>query len=217
MCMGAKPAPRRGPPGPGIRPARGKKVLPRKLPKTLTAAEVSMLMARPNVGCPTGLRNRCMLALMHRCGLRVAETCGVHLRDVDWTAGEIRIRPEVAKGGREAVVYLDEQTVALLERWKATRRRYAGRSPWLFVTLRGGQVSAHYVWEMTSRYARRGGIDRPVWPHMLRHSFATELLREGYDLREVQTLMRHADIRTTVIYTHLQARELAAKVRRRGT
>lgn len=187
----------------------------RKLPKTLTSEEISGLMGRPNLDCPTGLRNRCILELMHRSGLRVSEGCGVHLRDVDWKAGELRIRPEVGKGGREAVLVLEPSTLTLLERWKAVRRRYANRAPFLFVTLRGGQVNRHYVWEMTSRYARKAGIERPVWPHMLRHSYATELLHEGFNLREVQTLMRHADIRTTVLYTHLVDVELAAKVRAR--
>ena len=79
----------------------------RTLPKTLTGEEISALMARPNVDCPTGLRNRAVLELMHRSGLRVSEACGVHLRDVDWNAGEVRIRPEVAKGGREAVIVLE--------------------------------------------------------------------------------------------------------------
>lgn len=123
----------------------------------------------------------------------------------------------MAKGGREAVIYLDAATLALLERWKSTRRRYAKGAPWLFITLTAGQVSRHYVWEMTGRYARRAGIPYPVWPHMLRHSFATELLHEGFNVREVQQLMRHADIRTTVIYTHLANAELAAKVRKRGS
>ena len=188
---------------------------PRRLPKTLTADELAALLARPNLDCPTGLRNRCMLALMHRCGLRVSETCGVHLRDVDWKAGEIRIRPEVAKGGREAVVYLDATTLDLLKRWKAIRRRHAAGQPWLFTTLRGGRVDRHYVWEMVARYARKAGLDRPVHPHMLRHSYATELLREGFNVREVQVLMRHADIRTTAIYTHIYDAELREKIRAR--
>jgi integrase/recombinase XerD len=187
----------------------------RKLPKTLSSNEIALLMARPNLSCPTGLRNRAMLELMHRSGLRVAEACGVHLRDVDWRAGELRLRPEVAKGGREAVLALEASTLEWLERWKTVRRKHANGAPFLFVTLTGRRVSTHYVWEMTSRFARRAGIDRPVWPHMLRHSYGTELLREGFDLREVQTLMRHADIRTTVVYTHLVDVELAAKVRAR--
>lgn len=187
----------------------------RELPKTLTEDETAALMRRPNLDCPTGLRNRGILEVMHRCGLRVSEACGIYLRDVDWKAGEIRIRPDVAKGGREAVVYLDASTQTLLERWKAARRQYAAGAPWLFVTLTGGQVSRHYVWEMTRRYARKAGIDRPVWPHMLRHTFATSLLGDGFNIAEVQRLMRHADLRTTAAYLHVRDVELQAKVRRR--
>src|SRR3954462_15853158 len=106
----------------------------RDLPKTLTAEEVDALMGRPNLAAPTGLRNRAMLALMHRCGLRVAEVCGLHLRDVDWREGTIRLRAEVAKGGREGVVYADQPTLDLLARWKDVRRRYAAGHPHLFTT-----------------------------------------------------------------------------------
>lgn len=188
----------------------------RALPKTLTSAELDALMARPNLNAPTGLRNRCILALLHRCGLRASEACGLHLRDVDWKEASIRIRPEVAKGGREAVVYLDPATLALLERWKGARREYAAGKPHLFTTLLGGPVDRRYVWEMVSRYGRRAGIEKRVWPHMLRHSYATELLSEGFTIAEVQSLMRHADLRTTALYLHVHDENLAAKIRRRG-
>lgn len=187
----------------------------RTLPKTLSAEEVAALMARPNLNAPTGLRNRCILALMHRAGLRVSETCGLHLRDVRWAEGRIVLRAEVAKGGREATVYLDESTQSLLEAWKNVRRQYAAGKPHLFTTLKGGPVSRHYVWEMTARYGRRAGIERPVHPHLLRHTFATDLLNEDFNLREVQVLLRHADIRTTTLYTHIVDTELQRKIRAR--
>ena len=190
-------------------------VPPRKLPKTLTADEATALMARPNVECPTGLRNRAMLELMLGNGLRVSECCGIHLRDVDWGTSRLRLRSEVAKGGREAVVPLAAEVVEWLERWKPVRRRHAAGGPWMFVTLRGGQVDRHYVWEMVSRYARKAGIEWPVHPHVLRHTFATDLLREGFDIREVQELLRHADLRTTQIYTHVSPERLADKMAQR--
>lgn len=172
-------------------------------------------MRRPNLRAPTGLRNRCILELMYRCGLRVSETCGLHLRDIKWTEHKIHLRPEVTKGQREAVVYLDEPTEALLERWLTVRRGYAAGKPWLFTTLKGGQVDRHYVWEMTARYARKAGIERNIHPHMLRHTYATELLREGFNIREVQDLLRHSNIQTTVVYTHLVDEDLARKIRGR--
>lgn len=188
----------------------------RTLPKTLTDDELDRLFARPNLGCPTGLRNRAILAVLHRCGLRASEVCGLHLRDVDWKAGEVRVRAEVAKGGREAVCYLDASTQEWLERWKLERRKFAAGSPWLFTTLRGGQLHRHYVWEMVSRYARKAGIDRPVWPHQLRHTYATSLLNEGFNIEEVRRLMRHVRLETTAVYLEIRDKDLREKVRRRA-
>jgi integrase/recombinase XerD len=187
----------------------------RRLPKTLTKDEIAALMARPNTDAPTGLRNRCILEVMHRCGLRVSEACGLHVRDVKWAEAQIHVRPEIAKGGKEAVVYLDPATLALLERWKAVRRPYAAGRPHLFTTLKGEAVDRRYVWEMTRRYARRAGIERNVHPHVLRHTYATELLGEGFNVVEVQRLLRHSDIRTTTVYLHLRDEDLARKVQKR--
>jgi integrase/recombinase XerD len=188
----------------------------RKLPKTLTKEEVDRLMAVPNLSAPTGLRNRAMLELMYRAGLRVGETCALHLRDVRWKEDQIHLRPEITKGGKEAFVYLDERAKQLLERWRDQRPKYAHGSKRLFITLQGAPVTRHYCYQMIRRYARRAEIERPVSPHVLRHTFATELLREGFDIRQVQTLMRHRDIRTTVIYTEVFDQELQDRIRRRS-
>lgn len=177
-------------------------------------------MSMPNLAVPTGLRDRCMMELMCRCGLRVSEVCGLHLRDVDWRAGEIRVRPEVAKGGREAVVYLDAPTQHLLERWKDTRRPYGAGRPHLFVCVRsaerGEPLDRRRVHEMVRRRALKAGIEQPVWPHQLRHTFATSLLEDGFNILEVQKLMRHSNIQTTAVYLHVRDKELAEKVRSRG-
>lgn len=186
----------------------------RELPKVLTRDEVDAFFAVPNRAAPTGLRNLCMLTLMHRSGLRVSEACGLHLRDLHLDEGQLHIRAEVAKGGREAYAYLDAQAIELLRSWIIVRRRYAARKPHLFTTLKGGPVSRKYCWAMVQRYARRAEI-RPIHPHMLRHTYATELLREGFNVREVQQLLRHSDIRTTVIYTHIFEADLARKIQQR--
>ena len=191
----------------------------RELPKTLTAEDLHRLLATPNLEVPTGLRDRCVLELMVRCGLRVSEVCGLHLRDVDWREGEIRLRPEITKGGKEAVAYLDAPTLALLERWKAVRRQFAAGKPHLFVCIRSGQrgeqLDRRRVWEMTCRRAQKAGIEQAVWNHTLRHTFATSALADGFTIREVQRLMRHEDIRTTAIYLELREPALKAKVRAR--
>lgn len=191
----------------------------RKLPKTLTSAELDALLAMPNLDVPTGLRDRCMLELMCRCGLRVSEVCGLHLRDVDWREGEIRLRAEVTKGSKEAVVYVDEPTLRLLERWKQVRRQFAAGKPHLFVCVRraqrGQSCDRRRVWEMTVRRARKAGIERKVWTHMLRHTFATRALADGFTIREVQEMLRHSDLRTTAIYLSVRNEDLKAKIRGR--
>lgn len=192
----------------------------RKLPKTLSSAELDALMATPNLGCPSGLRDRCVMELMWRCGLRVSEVCGLHLRDIDWQAREIRLRPEIAKGNKEAVVYFDDRTLGWLERWKIVRRPLAAGGPWLFVCVRaaelGQPLNRHGVYRMMRRRTAKAGIERRVGPHALRHTFATELLGENFNLPEVQELMRHSDIRTTRVYLHVRDEQLREKVRRRA-
>jgi integrase/recombinase XerD len=176
----------------------------RKLPKTITRESAAKLLAKPNTHCPTGLRNRCILELMYRAGLRVSDICGIHVRDVNWDTGRIRIRPEVAKGGREAVVFAEPAVLEWLDRWKITRRPYAAptKTPELFVTLHGAPVDRHYIFRMVKRYAERAGIGW-VGPHMLRHTFASELIEEGFTVVEVQERLRHANLSTTSIYLHL--------------
>lgn len=199
--------------------ARGRS---KKLPKTAPVEELEALLRMPNTDCPTGLRDRCVLGVMYQCGLRVREACKLDLRDVRWREQQIHVRPEVGKGGREGFVYVPDSLLPFLERWKAVRRPYAAAArktagaevPWLFITLRGTQLDRRDVWAMCTRRARKAGI-RHVHPHMLRHSFATELLGEGLNLREVQTLLRHADVRTTTLYTHIVDADLQRKVTRR--
>jgi integrase/recombinase XerD len=187
----------------------------RRLPQVMSREEVEALLRVPNMRAPTGIRNRAMLELMYRCGLRVGELCGLHLRDVDWAAGQLHLRASITKGGREAYAYLEAQSEAVLQTWVAVRREYAARKPHLFTTLQGGPVTTDYLRKMFKRYARRAGIERRVHPHMLRHTYATELLREGFNLIEVQHLLRHSDVRTTSVYLHIFDTDLHRKIRSR--
>lgn len=172
-------------------------------------------MARPNVNCPTGLRNRAILEVLYRAGLRASEACGIYVRDLKWETGRLKVRAEVAKYGREAMLTLGPESLEWLERWKHERRRYAAGQPWMFTTLKGGQLDRRYIWEMVSRYGRKAGIDRPIWPHLLRHTYATTMLQENFSIAEVQRMMRHSDLRTTSVYLHVHEDELAERMRNR--
>jgi integrase/recombinase XerD len=184
----------------------------------MLSADLEQLLAMPNLDTPTGLRDRCMMELMVRAGLRVSEICGLYVRDVDWREGEIRLRSEITKGSKEAVVYVDGQTLGLLERWKEVRRHYALRKPHLFVCVRRAQrgepLDRRRVWAMIDRRSCRAAIEH-AWPHKLRHTFATTLLSEGFTIRDVQELMRHSDIRTTAIYLSVRNEDLKLKMRSR--
>jgi integrase/recombinase XerD len=193
--------------------------MPNTLPKTLKRDELDALLAMPNLDTPTGLRDRCMLELMVRCGLRATETCELHLRDVDWREGEIRLRAEITKGHKEAVVYVPDETMALLERWKTERRHYGAGKPHLFVCVRKAQrgeaLDRRRLWEMIRRRAAKAGIEQAVWTHQLRHTFATSALADGFSVREVQRMMRHSRLETTAIYLEVRDEDLKAKVKRR--
>jgi integrase/recombinase XerD len=185
----------------------------RKLPKIITRDEARALLDAPNLRAPTGLRNRCILELMYRAGLRVGEVVKLQPRDVDVQGGTVRIHD--GKGG-DGTAYFDSASVApLLDTWKRERRHHASTDSPLFCTLQGGAVSVRYVEQMVQRMRRRAGIKANVTPHVLRHTFATELLDEGLHIREVQEAVRHADLSTTMIYTHVLDSNLRAKIQRR--
>ena len=184
----------------------------RKLPKILTREEVRALLDAPNVRYPTGLRNRCMLELMYRAGLRVSEVCALKPRDVDVKAGIVRVHD--GKGG-DGTSYFDAEALRiLLDQWKVLRRTLP-KGEYLFCTLQGGRVSPRYMQQMVKRMAKRAGITAACTPHVLRHTLATELLSEGFTIREVQDALRHADVSTTEIYTHVLDEQLRTKMQAR--
>jgi site-specific recombinase XerD len=187
----------------------------RKLPKTISREEAAALMKAPNLHAPTGLRNRCMLELMYRGGLRVGEVVALTVRDVDLKRGTIRV---LAGKGGDGTAYFDTSAIAqLLEEWKRERRRLgvSAKAP-LFCTLKGGAVSVRYVEQMIQRMARRAGVSSPCTPHVLRHTFATELLDEHFTIRQVQEALRHADLGTTMVYTHVLDADLRDRIQRRS-
>jgi len=193
---------------------RSKRREKRRLPKTLTRDEAGRLLASPNLRAPTGLRNRCVLELMYRAGLRVGEVVALEARDVDVAGGTIRVLD--GKGG-DGTAYFDVELVRpFLEEWKRVRRGLgvpAGGK--LFCTYTGGPISTRYVQQMVKRMAQRATITARCTPHVLRHTFATELLDEGFTIREVQEALRHADVSTTMIYTHVLDSQLRDKIQRR--
>jgi len=189
--------------------------LPRSLPKALSETEVEALLAAPDTGTPTGLRDRAMLELMYACGLRVSELVGLPATAVNLRQGVLRIS---GKGGRERLVPLGEEAQDWLQRYlDEARPVLAGKralAP-LFLTAAGEAPSRQQFWALVKRLAGVAGIEpRRISPHGLRHSFATHLLNHGADLRVLQMLLGHGSLSTTQIYT-LVAREQLKRLHRR--
>ncbi|RKX45638.1 MAG: hypothetical protein DRP27_03660 [Thermotogae bacterium] len=194
----------------------------RKLPVVLTDEEVERLLVQVNPKSPTGLRNRAMLAAMLGAGLRVSEVVALMPADIDLERGMIRINS--GKGGKDRVVPVDSETLAWLRAW-AEKRKALGlnaRKPF-FCGIRGGRTGrvvrergerlrVRYVQKLVRRLAEAAGIEKKVTPHVLRHTYATRLLRRGFDLREVQELLGHAQVVTTQIYTHVDPEALRRKM-----
>lgn len=178
----------------------------KKLPKTLTREEAAALLAVPNRRAPTGIRNRALLRMMYRAGLRCSEAIDLKPRDVQLEQHEVRVN--AGKGDKDRIVPFDQQTAEVLDRWKSIRPK----SEYLFCTLQGGRLDDGYVRAMVARYARRAGIEIRVHPHLLRHTFATELLKEGFSIVAIQKMLGHADLRTTELYLHIVDEELREKM-----
>ncbi len=179
----------------------------RKLPGVLQEHQVEALLAQPDTGEPLGLRDATMLELMYATGLRVSELVGLKEADVNLEAGYLIA---YGKGKKERVVPVGERALDILKNYLSSSKPVmAGekRSPYLFLSRRGGPMTRNNFWIRVKLYARRARLGE-VTPHMLRHSFASHLLNGGADLRSVQQMLGHADISTTQIYTHLMDKQL---------
>ena len=184
---------------------------PRRLPKVLSATEAASLLAQFNTRYPTPLRNLCLLRLMLEAGLRVGEVVALTLGHLDMTTCKLVVRE--GKGAKDRVLWIGDDLRDLIGAWLERRTE----SPWLFPTRHGGQVQTRYVRQMVKRVARRAGVsevDR-VSPHALRHTFATTLYSETTNIRLVQKALGHADLSTTMIYTHVFDADLEAAMRER--
>jgi integrase/recombinase XerD len=185
--------------------------LGRPLPRVLRPDETEALLRAAAPDGPLGLRDRAMLEVLYGAGLRVSELVGLPLGGLDARAGMLRVR---GKGGRERIVPLGEPALAAIAAYLESARPVlaaAARSPCdaLFLSRRGRAMTRQNFFTRLRSLARRAGLPRErVSPHVLRHAFATDLLEGGADLRAVQTMLGHADLSTTQIYTHVSRRRL---------
>jgi len=180
----------------------------RSLPKLLSGSEIRRLLESPQGDGPLELRDRAMFELLYATGIRVSELVGLSACDLQLQTGCARV---MGKRSKERLVPMGQVAAEAVCRYLAEARpalltETGGRR--LFLTRLGADLTRQGFWQIIRDRALCAGISKAVSPHMVRHSFATHLLENGADLRVVQTLLGHADIATTQIYTHVSRERL---------
>jgi integrase/recombinase XerD len=179
-------------------PRTGKKVL-----DVLDISEIDRFLESIPISTPADLRDRAMFEMLYGCGLRVSEITSLRFGDID---REQKILRFIGKGDKERLTPIGDTALDYLDRYLASGRGKLEKelkTDHLFLNARGNPLSRKGFWKIMKKYAKRSGIDKNIYPHMFRHSFATHLLQRGADLITVQKLLGHSNISTTEIYTSL--------------
>jgi integrase/recombinase XerD len=182
-----------------------------RIPQVLSPESVSKLLAAPVATDRYYLRDRALLETLYATGSRASEVVGLKLADLFLDSGFCKC---LGKGSKQRVVPLGKPAVQALRAYLGEFRpglvRAAADAPWVFVSRGGRALTREMLWHLVKKYVGRAGLNPKVSPHTLRHSFATHLLAGGADLRTVQELLGHANIRTTQHYTHVDRDRLRA-------
>lgn len=188
--------------------------LERTLPEFLTEEEVERFLAAPDTATAKGLRDKTIFELMYSSGLRVSEICSVKITDISLEEGSIKLH---GKGNKERTVPFGTQANELLQHYinmgrpKLLKGKTVNE---LFVNCRGSKISRVGIWKIVKETLAKSAIRKNVFPHTLRHSFATHLIQNGADLRNVQEMLGHSDIATTEIYTHVGSTFLESEMKK---
>jgi len=179
---------------------------PRHLPATLDADTIGQLLDIP-CDTPLAIRDKAIMELFYSSGLRLSELADLQWEQVDLGSGMVTV---TGKGNRSRMVPVGRiATEALLE-WRKARVKFASfEQPHVFVSRQGNPIATRTIQTRIRYWAKRQGMPQNIYPHLLRHSFASHMLESSGDLRAVQELLGHADISTTQIYTHLDFQHLA--------
>lgn len=182
----------------------------RYLPETLNELQVEQLLTSVNTKAPLGMRDRAILELLYASGLRISELANARLENFYPEEGTIRV---IGKGNKTRIVPVGRKACEALavylstERPKLVKRRTGNE---IFLSERGTKLTTARIWQIVKEKAKHAGLQKNIYPHLLRHSFATHLLSNGADLRIIQEMLGHADISTTQVYTHVDQQRLKA-------
>jgi integrase/recombinase XerD len=186
----------------------------RYLPETLNELQVEQFINSIDTKAPHGLRDRAIVELLYASGLRISELANARLENFHPEERVIRV---IGKGNKTRMVPVGGKACEALavylsaERPKLVKRRTGNE---IFLSERGTKLTTARIWQIVKEKARHAGLEKNIYPHLLRHSFATHLLSNGADLRIIQEMLGHADISTTQVYTHVDQQRLKAVHRR---
>jgi len=198
----------------------------RKIPHILTIEEQEKLLSQFNKRYFSSHKNKVMIRLFLDTGLRLKEMIKLEWRNINLQTGKLKVR---GKGDKERVIWVNDDTLDQLREWKERQVKKVGRVTLVFTTNKGTQLKPRQIREMIYRYSDKAGIqeemikhyrddkgnklpetykEKKVSPHTLRHTYATDMLRAGENLRTIQKALGHSSIKTTQIYTHIVDEEL---------
>ena len=182
------------------------------LPEVLSTEEIDRMEAAIDLSKWEGQRNKAIIELLFSCGLRVSELVNLKFNDIFERDKFLRI---IGKGDKERLVPISESALHEIKLWLYDRNLMKikpGEQDYVFLNRRGAHLTRTMILIMIKRTAEEAGITKTVSPHTLRHSFATELLKGGADLRAIQEMLGHENIKTTQIYTHIYITTLRAEI-----
>lgn len=179
----------------------------KRLPQVLNERDTAVLVeADDSMNSRARLRDRAILEVLYSAGLRVSELTGLDWRDIDEDLGLVMIRS--GKGNKDRLVPIGEPALDALRAWRAAAPGRPSADRPIITNLRGARLTPRAVQNIVSRRLVQAGINTPITPHGLRHSFATHMLNAGADLRSIQEMLGHSSLTTTQRYTHVSVRHL---------
>jgi integrase/recombinase XerD len=182
----------------------------RYLPETLNELQVEQFLEKIDTKAVHGLRDRAMIELLYASGLRISELANARLENFNFDERMVRV---TGKGNKTRLVPVGRKACEALAAYLSTERPKMVKprsSSEIFLSERGTKLTTARIWQIVKNHAKRAGLEKNVYPHLLRHSFATHLLSNGADLRIIQEMLGHADISTTQVYTHVDQQRLKA-------
>ncbi|MCB7480487.1 site-specific tyrosine recombinase XerD [Christiangramia sediminis] len=181
----------------------------RKLPDTISIAEVDKIIAAVDLSKFEGERNRAIIETLYGCGLRVSELIDLRISDLFFQEGFIKV---TGKGDKQRFVPISEYTIKFINIYKDEVRNHQDIKPeatdTLFLNRRGNRLTRAMIFTIVKRLTEAAGIRKKISPHTFRHSFATHLLENGADLRAIQQMLGHESITTTEVYVHVDRSHL---------